>query len=224
MLDVRRVTRTRWGGRLSSAVADLNARHPWSHNDHFHAWILTRLPDRPRRALDVGCGRGELLAQLAERVDEVVGTDTDPGMRAAARARCLGVPHVHVTDTPLAELDAPFDVVTMVAVLHHLDIATALHDVRRLLAPGGRFLCVGLAPPASPADLAWDLASMVTNPLIGLVKHPWPSTEAPAPPPFPVADPTLSFGELREIAGAVMPGVRMRHQLGFRHTLEWTAP
>ncbi|MCK9823589.1 class I SAM-dependent methyltransferase [Nocardioides cavernae] len=224
MLDVRRVTRSRWGGRLSSTMAGLNARHPWSHNDHFHGWILARLPEQPRRALDVGCGRGELLARLAERVHEVVGIDTDAGMRAAATARCLGVPSVHVSDTPLASVDGPFDVVTMVAVLHHLDVEAALHDVRRLLAPGGRFLFVGLAPPASPADLAWDLASMVTNPVIGFVKHPWPAREAPAPPPFPVADPTLTFDQLRDLARAVMPGARMRHHLGFRHTLEWTAP
>lgn len=23
-----------------------NARHPWSHNDAFHSWILARLPAR----------------------------------------------------------------------------------------------------------------------------------------------------------------------------------
>ena len=23
----------------------LNVRHPWSHNDHFHSWILTNLPN-----------------------------------------------------------------------------------------------------------------------------------------------------------------------------------
>lgn len=112
----------------------------------------------------------------------------------------------------------------MVAVLHHLDVEAALRDVRRLLAPGGHFLCVGLAPPGSPLDLAWDLASIVTNPLIGFVKHPRPVRQSPAPPPFPVADPTLTFDELQAVAARVMPGARMRHRLGFRHTLEWTAP
>lgn len=224
MLDVRRMTRSRWGGRVSTAMARLNARHPWSHNDHFHGWILSRLPTQRRRALDVGCGRGELLAVLASSVDEVVGIDTDAEMRAAATARCGGLASVSVRDTPLSELEGPFDVITMVAVLHHLDVAAALHDVRRLLAPGGRFLCVGLAPPASAPDLAWDLASIVTNPLIGFVKHPRPAREGLAPPPFPVADPTLTFDELRALAEPVLPGVRLRHRLAFRHTLEWTAP
>ncbi|WP_374455701.1 class I SAM-dependent methyltransferase [Nocardioides sp.] len=205
-------------------MARLNARHPWSHNDHFHGWILARLPPQRRRALDVGCGRGDLLAALAGSVDEVVGIDTDADMRGAAAARCCGLPSVAVSDVPLGEIDGPFDVVTMVAVLHHLDAEAALHDVRRLLAPGGRFLCVGLAPPASAVDLAWDVASIVTNPVIGFVKHPWPSPAGATPPPYPVADPTLSFDELHAIAGTVLPGAKMRHQLGFRHTLEWTAP
>jgi SAM-dependent methyltransferase len=205
-------------------MARLNARHPWSHNDHFHGWILSRLPDRRRRALDVGCGQGELLAALGSSFDEAVGIDTDAGMRAAAAARCSRLPSVRVSDTPLAALEGPFDVVTMVAVLHHLDAEAALHDVRRLLAPGGRFLCVGLAPPGSPLDLAWDLASIVTNPLIGFVKHPRPSRAAPSPPPYPVADPVLPFAEIQALAEAVLPGARMRHRLGFRHTLEWTAP
>jgi len=116
-------------------MARLNARHPWSHNDHFHGWILRRLPAQRGQALDVGCGQGELLASLASSFDEVVGIDTDPAMRAAASARCRGLPSVRVSGTPLSELDGPFDVVTMVAVLHHLDVEAALHDVRRLLAP-----------------------------------------------------------------------------------------
>ena len=40
-----------------------------------------------------------------------------------------------------------FDLITMVAVLHHLPLAPALDQVRQLLAPGGRLLVVGLARP-----------------------------------------------------------------------------
>jgi hypothetical protein len=112
----------------------------------------------------------------------------------------------------------------MIAVLHHLDATPALRKVARLLVPGGRFLAVGLAPPRSLCDHAWDLASMVTNPLIGYVKHPWPSPLTGEPPPFPVRDPTLPFGELREIVQAAMPGAVLRHRIAFRHTIAWTKP
>jgi cyclopropane fatty-acyl-phospholipid synthase-like methyltransferase len=149
----------------------INARHPWSHNDHFHPWIVTRLPEQRHRALDVGCGRGELLAVLAPQFEDVRGVDVDTTMREAAAARCAGLANVTVDATPLNEVTGPVDLVTMVAVLHHLDIEKTLLDVRRLLTPGGRFLTVGLARPASLTDHAWDLASMVTNPAIGYVKH-----------------------------------------------------
>ena len=112
----------------------------------------------------------------------------------------------------------------MVAVLHHLDAEGALRAVARLLAPGGRFLAVALARPKSVPDLLWDAVCIVTNPLIGYVKHPWPSSAAIAPSPFPVRDPDMSFDELRDLVSRVLPGATVRRRLGFRHTIEWTKP
>ncbi|NGN95441.1 class I SAM-dependent methyltransferase [Nocardioides sp. KC13] len=204
-------------------MATLNARHPWSHNDHFHSWILANLPEHRRAALDVGCGRGELVAALAPRFEAVHGTDRDEEMLRRAGARCAGLPNVTIDGRSWTDATGPYDLITMVAVLHHLDVADALAEVRRLLAPGGRFLAVGLAPPRSAADHLWDLASAVTNPVIGYVKHPWPSTDDPVRP-FPVQDPTVPLDDLREIVLDVMPGAVIRRRLGFRHTIAWTKP
>jgi SAM-dependent methyltransferase len=204
----------------------LNARHPWSHNDHFHSWILANLPEPCRSALDVGCGRGELVAALAPQVGRVIGNDIDAGMRQQAVQRCAGLPNVTITGRAWSDVvDRRFDLVTMIAVLHHLDVVDALREVRRRLNPGGRFLAVGLAPPVTVRDRVWDLASMITNPLIGYVKHPWPNRASNAqPPPFPVCDPTVPFDELRQVLDRVMPGAVLRHRLGFRHTIAWTSP
>jgi cyclopropane fatty-acyl-phospholipid synthase-like methyltransferase len=121
-------------------------------------------PARPRHlALDVGCGRGELLACLSPHFDAVWGADVDSAMRQYAASRCAGLPNETVTEDSWTDLSEAFDLVTMIAVLHHLDVTTALTSVARLLAPGGRFLAVGLARPRSLSDHAWDLASMVTN-------------------------------------------------------------
>lgn len=224
VMTLRHWARTFAGGKLSSGMVRLNARHPWSHNDHFHNWILTNLPQQRRSALDVGCGRGELLATLLPYLTTVHGNDADEAMRQQATSRCSGLPNVTIHDGSWTDAPGLFDLVTMVAVLHHLDVADALHEVRRLLAPGGRFLAVGLAPPVSLSDHVWDLASTVTNPVIGFVKHPWPNKNGVQPPPFPIQDPTMPFAELRRFVSEVMPGASMRHQLGFRHTIAWTKP
>lgn len=210
--------------RAAEGLQNFNSRHPWSHNDHFHRWILTNLPARRDSAIDIGCGQGELVARLAAQFAQVRGTDVDADMRAEATRRCADLNNVTIDDSQLAELEGPVDLVTMVAVLHHLDVEQALIEVNRVLAPGGRFLAVGLAAPASLRDTLWDLASAVTNPLIGLIKHPRPVTGGPVPPPFPVRDPQLSFDELRAVTEAVMPGATMRRRLAFRHTIAWTKP
>jgi len=223
-MALRWLTRTVAGGSAAEAMRALNARHPWSHNDHFHSWIMANLPVHRQAALDVGCGRGELLAALAPAFDDVVGTDLDARMREQASSRCAGLRNVAIHDHDLTQLAGPFDLVTMVAVLHHLKIQQALREVRRVLAPGGRFLVVGLAPPRTARDHLWDLASSVTNPIIGYVKHPWPHQTGAQPPPFPVAEPTLSFDQVHRHVTEVMPSAVMRHHLGFRHTIAWTRP
>lgn len=208
----------------SRALHCINQRHPWSHNDHFHRWILRRLPAARNRALDVGCGRGELLDLLAERFEVAHGTDLDQQIRAAARARNVGRVHVTVGNEQLVDLAGPYDVITMIAVLHHLDTGEALEQVRRLLAPGGRLLVVGLAPPVTLADNVADIASALTNPVIGMIKHPRRAEPGTAGDPFPVRDPTVPYDELRAIATRILPGARLRRRLAFRYTLEWTKP
>src|SRR6185312_2956254 len=175
---------------------------------------------------------GELLARLAPRFDRVIGIDADRTMCSVATKTCrdAGATHVEVRCTTLDETARDpqrahvFDLITMVAVLHHLPLAPAIDQVRQLLAPGGRLLVVGLARPHSPADLAVDLASAVTNPVVGLIKHPQAMRGPRETPPFPVRDPTETFDDIRRLAGSALPGARIRRRVFFRYTLEWTAP
>lgn len=192
----------------------VNARHPWSHNEHLHGWVLRQLPTRRRTAIDVGCGRGLLLEQLAGRFEHAVGIDPDAEMVAATRARGL-----EVRQESLMDATGRYDAVTAIAALHHLPFETALTRARELVAPGGRLLVVGLAQLGSPVDVAYDSASLLLNPLVGLVKHPRVSHEPG--PSVPVRDPEETYGEVRAVAERVLPGVAFRHRLWFRYTLLW---
>ena len=215
----------------------LNARHPWDHNAHFHPWILRHLPVDAHRVLDVGCGRGDLLAALSTRAARVEGIDPDPGMAYSAATAHRDRHSVHILRRTLSEHAsqtgrAPaYDAITLVASLHHLDLGTALRQVRDLLRPGGTVLVVTLVRPVSILDHAWDVANALTNPVIGILKHP-----RPVPPPerepgsalssrMPVRDATFSLALLHEQARAVLgPGAVIRRREGFRVTLRWQKP
>lgn len=104
------------------------------------------------RVLDLGCGIGNILIALAERIDFVhpaVGVDVSPtliemGKREIDRAGLTKKIQLQVTAaTGLPFPDARFDVVLTSHVIKHLDdsaLDKTLAEVHRVLAPGGRFL------------------------------------------------------------------------------------
>ena len=53
--------------QLVTRINRFNAAHAWNHNDFYRRWILRQLPRTIPRALDVGCGAGDLARVLAER-------------------------------------------------------------------------------------------------------------------------------------------------------------
>ncbi len=94
--------------------------------------------------LDVGCGNGRNLLAFD---GELVGVDNSNEMITIARehAHTSGKKAVFlVADaTKLPFKDAHFDHVLCVAMLHHLPLdrqTIALHDMRRVLKPGGTLL------------------------------------------------------------------------------------
>jgi ubiquinone/menaquinone biosynthesis C-methylase UbiE len=89
--------------------------------------------------LDVGCGPGTVVGQLARRFDvTAVGVDVSRPMIDVAR-REVPEASFHVAaaeDLPFAE--ATFDAVVMRMVVHHLDRPRAFAEMRRVLRPSGR--------------------------------------------------------------------------------------
>ena len=207
----------------------VNARHPWNHNEHFHGWILRNLPARRRAAVDVGCGTGVLAGKLAPHFAGVTGIDADAGMAAAASARLAHDPSVSIRHCRFEQFaaagDGEADLITMVAVLHHLDLEDTLARIPALLAPGGRLLVVGLARVNSLPDLAADLISAAANPVMGLIRHPSPARQAERPaagqPVMPVRDPATTLAEITAAATARLAGATVRRRLFFRYTLRW---
>jgi SAM-dependent methyltransferase len=90
--------------------------------------------------LDLGCGTGELAAEIQRRGARVWALDRDPAMVAAARRR-LGSDRVLLADAHDFSLPEPVDAVFSNAALHWMDRpAEVVARVRAALAPGGRFV------------------------------------------------------------------------------------
>lgn len=104
-------------------------------------------------ALDIGCGPGDLVAALADRVGphgSVLGVDAAPQMveYAAARARPQCRFEVGAAQD-LAVPDASIDVITSTFVMHHIPAARradALANMYRILRPGGTLLLADTHP------------------------------------------------------------------------------
>jgi ubiquinone/menaquinone biosynthesis C-methylase UbiE len=127
---------------------------------------IVRVAGSGSRALDIGCGVGDVAALLAARGFRVQAVDpSEENVRRAGRnlgdlgARaCVGAAEA------LPYEDRTFDVVVLADVIEHVgSIDGSLAEARRVLRPGGRVICVtpirgALAAWRFVDRLAWRLA------------------------------------------------------------------
>jgi SAM-dependent methyltransferase len=103
------------------------------------AELARHLPGGRLRVAELGCGSGGMLEALAS-FGTAVGVETDPTLRAHARARGLDVRAGSLPDDVPLEAGR-WDAVCLFDVLEHIeDDAGALRACRPLLAPGGRLM------------------------------------------------------------------------------------
>ena len=107
--------------------------------------------------LDLGTGVGHTAFAVAPRVREVVGIDLTSEMIALARegAAERKIANVRFVRGDVSELpfpDASFDVATSRYSAHHYhQPERVLHELARVLRPGGRFVLVDTISPEEPA-------------------------------------------------------------------------
>ena len=92
------------------------------------------------RIFDLGCGTGELTAQLHKLAGEVIGLDCSSEMLEQARR---AYPHIQFdqADTHGFHYEQPFDAVFSNAAFHWLtEPSRAVSCVTKCLKPGGRFV------------------------------------------------------------------------------------
>jgi ubiquinone/menaquinone biosynthesis C-methylase UbiE len=125
-----------WRGRLHHEIADRTAD------------LALACAPAPRRILDVGCGTGYLLRQLAARcpqASELAGIDAAPAMIEVAAATAAD-DRLHFRVGTAEELPWPagvFDlVVSTTSFDHWADQQAGLTECARVMAPGGTLVLV----------------------------------------------------------------------------------
>ena len=118
-------------------------------------------PRKGESLLDVGCGPGFYLEELAPAVEpggRLAGVDSSEQMVELARRRCAGIPNVQLEVASAGGLpfaDATFDAAISVQVLEFVaELDAALSELHRVLRPGGRLVAW---------DVDWTAAAWNTD-------------------------------------------------------------
>ncbi len=200
----------------------MSSAHPtskdgWNHNIHYHPLILGAVPPGCARALDVGCGQGLLARKLARQCDQVIAIDADHATLALAARSNSGVSFIEGDAMTYPFAPNSFDLITMVATLHHLPLIAALERFRELLKPRGVLAVVGLYRLNSMADYAFAAIAKPVSLIVRAVQ-PVPAETAP------IRGPATTLRTVRDACGQVLPGAVLRRRLFFRYSLIWRKP
>ncbi|MFM8411936.1 MAG: ubiquinone/menaquinone biosynthesis methyltransferase [Alphaproteobacteria bacterium] len=121
------------------------------------------------RVIDLGCGTGDLVADVERTGADAVGIDLSGEMIAVGRRRLAGRSFVRGDAQCLPFPDASFDgVVSGFALRNFTSIPAAMQEAARVLRPGGRFALLEVNVPAwAPLRVLFNLYFTRVVPFIG---------------------------------------------------------
>lgn len=206
----------------------------WTHNNHYHGFLLRHVPANCAQALEVGCGTGAFSRRLAERAQHVVALDLSTEMIRVARARSQHFQNLEYRCADVMAGDLPreaFDCVATIATLHHLPLREALLKLKECVKPGGVLLVIDLFEPErnllKPAGLRDELLNVAAMGISGSLRlvH-----NRRLKPPKEVraawdehgkTDRYPTMKEVRAICASMLPGAQIRQHLLWRYSIVW---
>ena len=206
-----------------------------TQNNHYHNFLLRRLPIDCQDALEVGCGKGDFSRRLAERSKRVLALDLSPEMIRIAREQSTYLPNIEFQIADVMSYDLPaegFDCIASLATLHHLPLREILFRMKAALKPGGVLLILDLfEPERNLLKAAGFLDSVLVNALaiplsvsLRLIHHGrlLPSRAArDAWAAHERHDIYPTMDEIRALCEEILPGAEIRKHLLWRYSVVW---
>ncbi len=202
----------------------------WSHNDHYHSFLLRHVPGACAQALDIGCGTGGFSRLLARYAQHVLALDLSPQMIRVAQERSTHFSNIEyqVADVLNCELPADhFDCIVSIATLHHLSFEVMLEKLRAALKAHGVLLALDLFKAASLSDFVMSIPAIPWNFTLRLWK------QQRLRPPCQVraawaehgrTDVYVTLPQVRRSCQKILPGAQITRHLSWRYSIVWIKP
>lgn len=153
----------------------------FGQDPRWRSFLVSRVPRDAARVLDVATGTGAVAIELAraEPARTLVGVDQSPEMLAVGRervARAGLAGRIELREGRAEELpfaDGEFDALTFTYLLRYVDDpAATLHELARVVRPGGTVAMLEFALPRGAWRPLWELYVRAGLPLAGRLVSP----------------------------------------------------
>ena len=206
----------------------------WTHNNHYHNFLLRSVPENCERALEIGCGTGAFSRLLAERAQRVLAIDLSPEMIRVARSQSAQFPNLEFQVADVMTQDFPpedFDCIATIATLHHLPLPEVLMKMKAALKPGGVLLVLDLFEPERNLlklrgwrDAFLNVVGMGVSVSLRLVHNGRlrpPREVRAAWEEHGAHDSYPTMREISLLCSELFPGAKLRRHLLWRYSIVW---
>ena len=199
----------------------------WNHNNHYHQFLLDRLPNKCKNVLDLGCGTGEFSRLLSDYAEKVVAIDLSPNSIELAKQKSTQFDNIDYQVADVRKwkfIPEYYDAIVSIATVHHLSVAELLPKIKASLKPGGVLIVLDLLENSSIKGMLSDLIALPLNWFFNNRQN--KNLEIPleareAMKEHLRTDSYLNFSQIKKIYTEFLPAPKIRQHLFWRYSVVW---
>lgn len=196
----------------------------WNHNSHYYEYLLAKVPPRCLSALDIGCGTGHFAAGLSAICTYVEGIDSDQNAIDFAKRTFGSIGNITFICKRFQDCDLPdsrYGFISLIAVLHHMELEGVLKRIKEILAPGGVVAILGCFKEATVSDL---LRAVMAAPINLIFKWVNRTSNTGTGIKMVTTEAKESLKQIRKTMNEFLPNHQYKRHLFWRYSIVWQKP